>query len=97
MIAANGLTVASGHFDYESLEERVDYAAELGLRHGVSRHSCLTATSVDGFHQAAKHLNKAAIKQDQPGLSWVSSAQLRYKPLGNETALTFLCANSTPL
>jgi sugar phosphate isomerase/epimerase len=92
MIAANGLTVASGHFDYESLEERVDYAAELGLEYMVCPAIPVSQrTSVDGFHQAAKHLNKAAIKAGSAGLKLgYHPHNYEYKPLGNETGFDIL-------
>src|SRR5271166_6453171 len=35
MIIANGLSVPSGHFDYDGLESKLDYAKELGVHYVV--------------------------------------------------------------
>jgi sugar phosphate isomerase/epimerase len=63
LIAGIGLKAQSGHFDYGTLEQQVDYPAELGLEYMI----CAMIPqplwgTLDGFRQAADHLNKAAAK-----------------------------------
>jgi sugar phosphate isomerase/epimerase len=71
LISSSGLKAPSGHFDYPTLEEKVDYAAELGLEYMI----CPMIPqplwgSLDGFHQGAEHLNKAAAKARAAGLKF---------------------------
>lgn len=69
LIAGIGLKAPSGHFDYATLEENVDYAAELGLEYMICPMLARPLwDSLDGFHQAAEHLNKAAAKARAAGL-----------------------------
>jgi sugar phosphate isomerase/epimerase len=68
-IAAAGLSSTSGHFDYQSLEEKVDYAAELGLKYMVCPWIPKPLQdSPEGFHQAAAHFNRAAERARKAGL-----------------------------
>jgi sugar phosphate isomerase/epimerase len=69
LIEGIGLKAPSGHFDYATLEEHVDYAAELGLEYMI----CPMIPrplweSLDGFKQAAAHLNKVAVQARAAGL-----------------------------
>ncbi len=71
LIEGTGLKAPSGHFDYASLEAKVDYAAELGLEYMV----CPMIPqpmwgSLDGFHEAAEHLNKIAARAQAAGLKF---------------------------
>jgi sugar phosphate isomerase/epimerase len=69
-IAAAGLKASSGHFDYPTLEEHVDYAAELGLSYMVCPWIPKPLQdSLEGFHQAAAHFNQAAAKARKAGLT----------------------------
>jgi sugar phosphate isomerase/epimerase len=68
-IAAAGLHASSGHFDYPTLEEKVDYAAELGLKYMVCPWIPKPLQdSLAGFHEAAAHFNKAAERASKAGL-----------------------------
>jgi sugar phosphate isomerase/epimerase len=69
LIEGIGLRAPSGHFDYETLEEHVEYAAELGVEYMI----CPMLPqplweSLDGFKQATAHLNKAAAKARAAGI-----------------------------
>jgi sugar phosphate isomerase/epimerase len=71
LIGGIGLKAPSGHFDYATLEEKVDYAAELGLEYMV----CPMIPreywdSLEGFHKGAEHLNKVAAKVQAAGLKF---------------------------
>jgi sugar phosphate isomerase/epimerase len=70
-IAAAGLKATSGHFDYPTLEEHVNYAAELGLTYMACPWIPKPLQdSLDGFHQAAAHFNQAAVKAKKAGLNF---------------------------
>ena len=71
LIEGIGLKAPSGHFDYATLEAKVDYAAELGLEYMI----CPMIPreywdSLDGFHQGAEHLNKVAAQARAAGLKF---------------------------
>lgn len=71
LIAGIGLKAPSGHFNYPTLEADVDYAAELGLEYMVCPMIARPLwDSLDGFRQAAEHLNKAAAKARAAGLKF---------------------------
>jgi len=66
-----GLKTPSGHFDYATLEEKVDYAAELGLEYMICPIIALPLWgTIDGFRQAAQHLNMIAAKAKAAGLKF---------------------------
>jgi sugar phosphate isomerase/epimerase len=71
LISSCGLKAPSGHFEYATLEEKVDYASELGLEYMI----CPMIPrpqwdSLDGFRQGAEHMNKAAAKARAAGLKF---------------------------
>jgi|CZKF01.1.fsa_nt_gi sugar phosphate isomerase/epimerase len=71
LIEGIGLKAPSGHFDYDTLEEHVDYAAALGLEYMICPMIARPLwDSLDGFKQAAAHLNKAAAKARAAGLKF---------------------------
>jgi sugar phosphate isomerase/epimerase len=71
LIEGIGLRAPSGHFDYDTLEEHVDYAAELGVEYMICPMLARPLwDSLDGFKQAAEHLNKAAAKARAAGLKF---------------------------
>ena len=71
LIEGIGLKAPSGHFDYDTLEEHVDYAAELGVEYMICPMLARPLwDSLDGFKQAAAHLNKAAAKARAAGLKF---------------------------
>ncbi|MGA2349602.1 MAG: sugar phosphate isomerase/epimerase [Terracidiphilus sp.] len=71
LIEGVGLRAPSGHFDYDTLEEHVDYAAELGLEYMICPMLARPLwDTLHGFHVAAEHLNKAAAKAHAAGLKF---------------------------
>jgi sugar phosphate isomerase/epimerase len=59
MITDAGLRVPSGHFDYEGLGGKLDYARELGLKYMVCPMLPKSQqNSLDGFKRAADQFNK---------------------------------------
>jgi sugar phosphate isomerase/epimerase len=65
-----GLTCPSGHFEYEKLEEGVDYAKELGLSYMVCPMLPGSLWSADGFAQAAERYNRIGAKAQSLGLKF---------------------------
>jgi len=98
LIASSGLKAPSGHFDYETLEEKVDYAAELGVEYMIcpmipeSRRD-----SLEGFHKAAKHLNRIAARAQAAGLKFGYHAHnYEFKKLGDERGFDVLMREFDP-
>ena len=59
MIVDNGLSVPSGHFNYEGLESKLDYSKELGVQYVICPMLPKDMwTSADGFKKAAAQFNK---------------------------------------
>lgn len=71
LISAHGLKAPAGHFDYDTLEQRIDYAAELGLEYMICPMIPRSMwDSLDGFKKAAEHLNVIAAKARAAGLKF---------------------------
>lgn len=71
LIRDTGLKANSGHFDYDTLEAHVDYAAELGLHYMVCPWIPKPLQdSLDGFHTAAAHFNQVAEQVRKAGLTF---------------------------
>lgn len=71
MIADHGLQVHSGHFNYEGLEQKLDYAKELGVTYMI----CPMLpedmwTSLDGFKKAADQFNVWGEKIQKMGMQF---------------------------
>lgn len=98
LITNAGLKAPSGHFDYATLEEHVDYAAELGLEYMICPMLDYALwNSLDGFHQAAEHLNKAAAKAHAAGLKFgYHPHNYEYKPLPGGRGIDVLFKELAP-
>jgi sugar phosphate isomerase/epimerase len=83
LIQSCGLTAPSGHFDYATLEEKIDYAAELGLEYMICPMIPRPMwNSLDGFRKAAEYLNKMAAKAHAAGLKFgYHPHDYEFKPL----------------
>jgi sugar phosphate isomerase/epimerase len=98
VIANSGLTAPSGHFDYLTLEQRVDYATELGLEYMI----CSSIprpqwTSIEGYQKAAEHLNKVAPKVQAAGLKFgYHPHNCDFKPLEGGLGFDALMQNLDP-
>jgi sugar phosphate isomerase/epimerase len=69
MINDHGLSVPSGHFNYEGLESKIDYARELGVQYMI----CpmlpeKMRVSIEGFEAAAAQLNAWGAKVKKAGM-----------------------------
>lgn len=98
LISAHGLKAPSGHFDYATLEDKVDYAAELGLEYMICPMIPPTQwNSLDGFRQGADHINKAAVKARAAGLKFGYHAHnYEYKQLAGGRGFDVLMKEFDP-
>jgi sugar phosphate isomerase/epimerase len=98
LIEGTGLKAPSGHFDYATLDEKVEYAAELGLEYMICPMipQALRET-LDGFRQAAEHLNKAAAKARAAGVKFgYHPHNYEYKKLEGGRGLEVLMGELDP-
>lgn len=98
LIEGVGLRVPSGHFDYATLEEHVDYAAELGLEYMICPMLPQSLwDSLDGFRQGAAHLNTAAAKARTAGLKFgYHPHDYEFKPLAGSCGFDVLMRELDP-
>ncbi len=98
LIEGIGLKAPSGHFDYDSLEQKVDYAAELGLEYMICPMIPHTYwDSLDGFRQGAQHLNKVAAQARAAGLKFgYHPHNYEYKKLGESRGFDVLMQEFDP-
>jgi len=98
LIANAGLNALSGHFDYATLQEKVDYAAELGLKYMICPMIPPSQwDSLDGFRRAAEHLNKAASKARAAGMNFgYHPHNYEFKPLQGKRGFDVLMQELDP-
>ena len=98
LIRDAGLSAPSGHFDYETLEAKVDYAAELGLTYMICPMIPRALwDSLDGFKQAAEHYNKAAARAQAAGLRFgVHPLNYEYRQLPGGRGIDVLMRELDP-
>ncbi|MFZ0745621.1 MAG: sugar phosphate isomerase/epimerase family protein [Terracidiphilus sp.] len=97
-IDGTGLKAPSGHFDYATLDEKVDYAAELGLEYMI----CPMIPrpqwgSLDGFRHGAERLNKVAARARAVGLKFgYHPHNYEFKPLAGGRGFDVLMRELDP-
>jgi sugar phosphate isomerase/epimerase len=98
MIAAAGLGAVSGHFDYVGLEEKLDYAKELGLQYMVCPMLPRDQwTSLAGFRKAAELFNRVGEGAKQRGLQFVFHNHCyEFKPMEGSTGFAELLKHTDP-
>jgi sugar phosphate isomerase/epimerase len=98
MIADNGLSVPSGHFDYDGLESKLDYAKELGVQYMVCPMLPKDMwTSADGFKKAADQFNKWGATIQSMGMQFgFHNHNYEFQKFGNETGYDILTKNTDP-
>ena len=71
MITDHGLKVPSGHFDYDKLDSKIDYAKALGLEYVICPMLPESMrTSLDGYKRAADQFNTWGEKTRQAGMQF---------------------------
>jgi sugar phosphate isomerase/epimerase len=98
LINDHGLRVPSGHFNYDGLEAKLDYAATLGVGYIICPMLPKTMQiSLDGFKQAADQFNKWGEKIKGMGLRFgFHNHNYEFRKLGNITGFEVLMSRTDP-
>jgi len=98
MILDNGLTVPSGHFNYEGLETKLDYAEELGVQWVICPMLPKDMwTSADGFKKAAAQFNVWGEKIHGMGMQFgFHNHNYEFQKFGNTTGFDILTQDADP-
>ena len=96
MIVDNGMSVPSGHFDYDGLESKLDYAKELGVEYVVCPMLPKDMwTSADGFKKAAAQFNKWGEQINKMGMQFgFHNHNYEFQKFGNTTGFDILTQNT---
>jgi sugar phosphate isomerase/epimerase len=98
IVKDSGLASDSGHFDYDTLESKIDYARQLGLKYMVC--SILPQNlwgSPAGFREAAKNLNTWGRKVHDAGMQLCfHNHNYEFKPMEGTTGFDVLMKNTDP-
>lgn len=96
MIRDNGLAVHSGHFNYERLEQKLEYAAELGLHYVICPMLPKAMwTSLDGFKRAADQFNTWGEKIGKMGMQFgFHNHNYEFRRFGNTTGFEMLMSRA---
>ena len=96
MIVDNGMSVPSGHFDYDGLEGKLDYAKELGVQYVVCPMLPKDMwTSADGFKKAAAQFNKWGEQVQKMGMQFgFHNHNYEFQKFGNTTGFDILTQNT---
>jgi sugar phosphate isomerase/epimerase len=98
MIVDNGLSVPSGHFDYDGLESKLDYAKELGVQYMICPMLPKNMwTSADGFKKAAAQFNIWGEQVRNLGMQFgFHNHNYEFQKFGNVTGFDILTQNTDP-
>ena len=98
LIESYGLTAPSGHFEYETIGDKIDYAREAGLEYMI----CPVIPraqwdSLDGYKKAAEYLNKVNVKVQAAGMKLGYHAHnYEYRPIQGSTGFAVLMKEFDP-
>jgi sugar phosphate isomerase/epimerase len=98
MILDSGLKLRSGHFNYEGLESKLDYAVGLGLSYVI----CpmlpeVMRNSLDGFKRAADQFNLWGEKTKKLGMQFgFHNHNYEFKRFGETTGFETLMSRTDP-
>lgn len=98
IIADSGLGAVSGHFDYDGLETKVDYARRLGLEYMVCPMLPRAQwNSAEGFREAAAKFNTWGKQAKDAGMTFAfHNHDYEFKPQGKTTGFEVLMQNTDP-
>jgi sugar phosphate isomerase/epimerase len=98
IINDHGLRVPSGHFDYDGLESKLDYAAALGVDYVICPMLPKPMwTSLDGFKQAADQFNRWGEKIKHMGMSFgFHNHNYEFHRFGETTGFDTLLSRTDP-
>jgi len=98
MIVENGLSAPSGHFNYEGMETKLDYAKELGVQYVICPMLPKDMwTSADGFKKAADQFNKWGEKVKSMDMQFgFHNHNYEFQRFGNTTGFDILTSTADP-
>ena len=98
MIVDNGLSVPSGHFDYDGLESKLEYAKELGVQYMICPMLPKDMwTSADGFKKAAAQFNTWGEQVQKLGMQFgFHNHNYEFQKFGNTTGFDILTQEADP-
>ncbi|HZD32964.1 MAG TPA: sugar phosphate isomerase/epimerase [Candidatus Angelobacter sp.] len=98
MIVDNGLAVPSGHFNYDGMATKLDYAKELGVQYVICPMLPKTMwTSADGFKQAADQFNRWGEQVKAMGMQFgFHNHNYEFQKFGNTTGFDILTSGADP-
>ena len=98
MIVDNGMSIHSGHFDYDGLATKFDYAKTLGVNYMICPMLPKDMwTSADGFKKAADQFNKWGEQAKSMGMQFgFHNHNYEFQKFGNETGFDILTKNADP-
>ncbi len=98
MISDSGLAIHSGHFDYDKLDSKLDYAAELGLHYVICPMLPKDMwTSLDGFKKAADQFNVWGEKVRKMGMQFgFHNHNYEFRRFGQTTGFDMLLSRADP-
>jgi sugar phosphate isomerase/epimerase len=98
LIADHGLTVPSGHFNYDGLESKIDYARELGVKYMICPMLPQKMwASIEGFEAAAAQLNAWGEKVKKAGMQLgFHNHNYEFKTFGSTTGFATLVRRTDP-
>jgi sugar phosphate isomerase/epimerase len=99
MITDNGLRVPSGHFDYDGIESKLDYARELGVEYLVCPMlpENVRTGGPEGFVQAADRLNRYGELARARAMKFCfHNHNYEFRQLGDTTGFDLLMKHTDP-
>jgi sugar phosphate isomerase/epimerase len=98
MIVDNGLSVPSGHFNYDGLDTKLDYAKELGVQYVICPMLPKDMwTSADSFKKAAAQFNIWGEQVQKLGMQFgFHNHNYEFQKFGNTTGFDILTQNADP-
>jgi sugar phosphate isomerase/epimerase len=98
MIVDNGLSNPSGHFNYEGMDSKLDYAKELGVQYVICPMLPKDMwTSADGFKKAADQFNKWGEKIKSMGMQFgFHNHNYEFQKFGSTTGFDILTSTADP-
>jgi len=98
MIQDHGLAVPSGHFDYEGLDGKLDYASSLGVQYLICPMLPKSLwNSLDGFKQAADQFNRWGEQVQRRGMRFgFHNHNYEFRRFGETTGYEVLVSRTDP-
>jgi len=98
MIVDNGMTVPSGHFNYDGLATKLDYAKELGAQYMICPMMPKDMrASADDFKKAADQFNKWGEQAKSMGMQFgFHNHNYEFQKFGNQTGFDILTTEADP-